>query len=140
MYKYVVCMLVALAPLPVFASNLYVDFAYDGAAVSFELYQDAILLCTEPDPSSRQIVCPVVDEVGATSHVYHIVAKTVSTDVVGETATYTRDIVAPTVTSSMLIDAAGKKGRRMFYRDTGTEIVPYAPVAGSGGNFATRVQ
>jgi len=140
MYKYVIFMLVVLVPLPVFASDLCVDFAYDGAAVSFELYQDAILLCTEPNPSSRQIVCPMVDEVGATSHVYHIVAKTNSTDVVGEIATYTKDIVAPTVTSAVLIDAAGKRGRRVFYRDTGTEIVPYAPVAGSGGNFATRVQ
>jgi len=140
MYKYVIFMLVVLVPLPVFASDLCVDFAYDGAAVSFELYQDAILLCTEPNPSSRQIVCPMVDEVGATSHVYHIVAKTNSTDVVGEIATYTKDIVAPTVTSAVLIDAAGKRGRREFYRDTGTEIVPYAPVAGSGGNFATRVQ
>ena len=140
MYKYVIFMLVVLVPLPVFASDLCVDFAYDGAAVSFELYQDAILLCTEPNPSSRQIVCPMVDEVGATSHVYHIVAKTNSADVVGEIATYTKDIVAPTVTSAVLIDAAGKRGRRVFYRDTGTEIVPYAPVAGSGGNFATRVQ
>ena len=140
MYKYVIFMLVVLVPLPVFASDLCVDFAYDGAAVSFELYQDAILLCTEPNPSSRQIVCPMVDEVGATSHVYHIVAKTNSADVVGEIATYTKDIVAPTVTSAVLIDAAGKRGRREFYRDTGTEIVPYAPVAGSGGNFATRVQ
>ena len=140
MYKYVIFMLVVLVPLPVFASDLCVDFTYGGAAISFELYQDAILLCTEPDPSSRQIVCPMVDEVGATSHVYHIVAKTNSTDVVGEIATYTKDIVAPTVTSAVLIDAAGKRGRREFYRDTGTEIVPYAPVAGSGGNFATRVQ
>ena len=139
MPKYMIFLILALWPALANSTDLYVDFAYTGDATSFELYQDDVLLCTEPDSTSRLIICPVTDEVSS-SHVYYIVAKSDGDDVVGETVTYNQDTIAPTVRWSVLVDSLGKRGRRTFYRTVGEETLPYAPVAGAGGSFQIRAQ